>query len=132
MLTDAHLQRLTHEIYAAHYILWNVGIEPENIWLKVTPTIFPDGTRSRLQCSVTAERQGRSFVLPIGPELTRFEGRRVIKAWRKYSKRAALLRTSNEQALRRELLDTEAWRRRLDVLVTLAAKGFELTTGCLN
>ena len=71
---------IVRETYGAHYVLWNLGIEPNAITVVVAPRLLPDETVVTFGVSVCVHVDGKSFAMPVGPELATEEDRAAFNA----------------------------------------------------
>jgi len=130
MISDAELLRLSQETYAAHFILWNVGIQPDELFVFVAPVSNIEPPARHL--CIQVRRGCQQFTLPVGPALDESDHHRVLRAWLRFSKQAKSLRTENRLELDRMVQCSEMFSKRMDLLVAMLAKGFDLRAGASN
>lgn len=130
MISEADLQRLNEDTYAAHFILWNVGIRPDELFVFVAPVLNVE-PQARHLC-VQVRRGCQQFTLPVGPPLEEGDHHRVLRAWLRFSRKAKELRTKNRLELDRMIQGSEMFSHRMDLLVAMLAKGFDLRAGVPN
>lgn len=130
MISDAELQRISEETYAAHVILWNVGINPDELFVFVAPVLNTQPPTRHL--CVQVRRGALQFVLPIGPPLEERDRDRVLRAWLRFSREAKALRRKNRLLLDRMVQGSLVFSKRMDLLVAMLAKGFDLRAGVPN
>lgn len=124
---------IVRETYGAHYVLWNLGIEPSAITVVLAPRILPDETDPTFGVSVFVQVDGRSFAMPVGPELPTEEDRRAFNAaWGRHVDSLPERRRSDLAGLDREARNTYAWRRKVEIMYAMARKGFTLRAGVPN
>ncbi|HEU4580903.1 MAG TPA: hypothetical protein VFS67_21740 [Polyangiaceae bacterium] len=130
MISDTDLQRLCEETYAAHFILWNVGISPEEMFVFVAPVLNVEPPARHL--CVQIRRGCLQFTLPAGPPLEEADHHRVLRAWLRFSKQAKALRQKDRLQLDRMVQGSLMFSKRMDLLVAMLAKGFDLRAGVVN
>lgn len=127
MIADTALASMVRETYAAHYVFWNLGIEPDAIKVLIVPTLLPHEVVPAVRVSVRVECQGTSFALPIGPELGLVEDQRAfLQAWTKHIDSLPQRRRTDRAGLDLEARRTETWSRKTEIIYAMLAKGFEL------
>lgn len=127
MIADTALASIVRETYAAHYVFWNLGIEPAAIKVQIVPTQLRNETAAVVRVSVRVECQGTSFAMPIGPELAAQEDQQAfLRAWAKHVDSLPLRRRTDRVGLDLEARRTETWSRKTEIIYAMLAKGFEL------
>jgi hypothetical protein len=125
-MTPAEVERLTHETYAVHCMLLNLGFEKEQIFVG-TPMVANMEPPGRYAI-VAAERDGKRFVMPLYPVYAREDRKRFLSAWEAF----VLGKPKMTKAqLDRILFGSRSYARRVELVTALVLKGFELT-GVLN
>lgn len=130
MIGPADLARLLDELYAAHWILWNVGFTPDELFVGASMVL--NAEPPAMHAYLKVQRADGEFVLPVGPALDRKSSKHVLRAWLRFIDQARIEREKNAAALERRLRRTIVWDRRVEFLTRLAAKGFHLTPGAMN
>jgi hypothetical protein len=130
MISEPELQRLAEETYAAHFILWNVGISPSEVFVFVSPVLNVEPPARHL--CVQIRRGCLQFTLPVGPPLEESDHHRVLRAWLRFSKQAKVLRRSDRLQLDRMVQGSLMFSKRMDLLTAMLAKGFDLRAGVPN
>lgn len=120
----ADLSQLMDEAYAAHVILWNLGFEPSQIDCFVAPTVIEKRAPPALCCVVVLKAQELSFTMPVGEVLQRQQAEQFAVVWPDYCQQASAQRWRDSRVLDRRVQRTQIWRRKTDVLMGLALKGF--------
>lgn len=127
MITACAVADLVRETYAAHYVLWNVGIEPAEIKVIVALRILPDDPRPSIGVAVCVQRGGLTFTMPVGPELASEAEREAFKtAWMLHVDGLDERRRTDRAGLDREARSTTVWNRKVEILYGLLLKGFQL------
>ena len=127
MIADTAIASMVRETYAAHYVFWNLGIEPDAIKVLIVPTLLPDEVVPVVRVSVRVECQGTTFALPIGPELGLVEDQRAfLQAWTRHIDSLSQRRRTDRAGLDLEARRTETWSRKTEIIYAMLAKGFEL------
>lgn len=130
MISDTELQRLHEETYAAHFILWNVGVSPDEIFVFVSPVINIEPPARHL--CIQIRRGCLQFALPVGPPLEETDHHRVLRGWLRFARQAKVLRKKNRLLLDRMVQGSLMFAKRMDLLTAMLAKGFELRAGVPN
>jgi len=124
---------IVRETYGAHYVLWNLGIEPGAITVVVAPRVLPDETAVTVGVSVCVNVDGKSFTMPVGPELATSEAREAFnRAWAAHVESLPERRRTDLAGLDRDARDTYAWSRKVEIVYAMLRKGFDLRAGALN
>lgn len=115
------LEQMVHGTYAFHFVLCNLGFEPDHIGVGTPPVANEGG--GLFACGI-ARRDGLQFVYTIAPLADHDACVAYLDAYRTF----ALAQPKMPRAeLDRIALHTEVWRRRGELFVALTLKGFELT-----
>ncbi len=120
------IEDLCHECYAAHYILTNLGYEPDEIFVGVQP-LLNSNPPLQPHAIVRLERDGRSFVLHLTP-MDAEQAAEFDRAWRAFAEaKPGMLIADLDRIVRR----TWVWRERANLLAALVHKGFTLRPGVM-
>lgn len=130
MISENELLDISSETYAAHFILWNVGVHPDELFVMVAPVLNIEPPARHL--CIQVRRGELQFTLPIGPPLEDEDRPRVLRAWLSFSRQAKSLRTKNRLQLDRMVQSSRIFQKRMQLLVAMLAKGFDLRSGVAN
>lgn len=92
------MDEIVRETYAVHYVLWNLGIEPDDIFVSIhrvanAPLPFP-------YANVMVKRDGREWNMWIAPLRTDAIVRQFEAAWHEFSLRQpSLSQTERDQII---------------------------------
>lgn len=118
-LSEGELERMVHEVYAAHAVYMRLGFLPEEIFVSV-PWVL-DATPPGHYAVVTLRRGDLQFVYWMDPIANESEGEAFCKAWSAFS--------HAQPAMDRKVLDdivlgSRVYADRVRFLSALTAKGF--------
>jgi hypothetical protein len=119
------IERLVHETYAAHCILTNAGLRPEEIFVSVQPVV--NAVHPGLHGIVLVRRGEQQFVLTLQP-VTEDQAQRFLDAWREFAQAKPQM---TRDTLDRIVYGSVLYEQRVHIVAALTAKGFELC-GVLN
>lgn len=125
-MSPAEVERLTHETYAVHCMLLNLGFEKEQIFVG-TPLVANADPPGRYAI-VAAEREGKRFVMPLYELPAKADRKRFLAAWEAFARAKP---TMTKAQLDRILFGSRSYARRVELVTALVLKGFEIT-GVLN
>lgn len=116
-----------HETYAAFYILTNLGIEPDDIFVQASHVLNgdPPGTYA----CVVARQGDRRCILNVALLDSYESGTRFLDEYGKFGETQP---TADRGELTRIARGTDTWRRKADLIAALLLKGFVLREGPAN
>lgn len=116
------MAEVVRETYAVHYVLFNLGIEPDDIYVSIhrvanAPLPFP-------YVNVQVKRDGAEWNMWIAPLRTPADERQFRAAWQEFSSNQPSLSTAERDAV---VVGTGAVEQVDDIERTLNAKGIRTT-----
>lgn len=93
----AALDQLIVDTYAVHFVLWNLGVTPDEIFVQAA--LIANAPKPGVHATVTVKRAGKSWVMWLdrlegNPEILQFEA-----AWRDFASRQPELSEDAKDAL---------------------------------
>lgn len=119
MKRQRELRRVIHEMYAAHCILWNLGFSPDELFVS-TPNVV-NGDPPGLYATLTLRRDELAFVYNLPPRLDEADAELFLARWLEFADR---VRRIPKSKLDRIVRGSDVWRRKGEMLMVLARKGF--------
>lgn len=118
------IEAAVHECYATHCILANLGFEPAEIYVGVANTLnaWP---RPALCAYVKLVRGERSFIYTVR-DLGEAEAAEFERQWLAFAKAKPSMGRPELDAI---VHGSTIWKRKTNLLVTLARKGFTIEPG---
>jgi hypothetical protein len=119
----SNVETAVKEVYTAHYLLTNLGFEPDNVFVSAQQVL--NATPPGLYAICTLKQGDKQFVMYL-VQLTPEEGDLFRDAWAKF---CVDKRSMSAEELDALVHSSELYPQRLNVITALGLKGFDIQPG---